>query len=187
MKILSVKRLAVIFSVFAHASLLWAQTPQELKTLKERSMSFAYATNVEQVSAEEYKITLSSGESFTLLCGNSNDKAFSTIDINDDAVVAKPHKGKPIVINRKADQKGALIALYNATKGKSWNHNEGWGNAKSDIGSWAGVKCNGEGNVTSLNLSNNNLQGRLPEALSTSAISAARFATVSSTCCPYRS
>ena len=163
MKILSLKRLTVIVSVFAHASLLWAQTPQELKDLRERAMSFAYTTNVEKVSAEEYKITLSSGENFTLLCGNSKDKAFSAIDINDDAVVAKLHKGKPIVINRKPDQKGALLALYNATKGKSWNRNEGWGNAKSDIGGWAGVKCNGEGNVISLNLSNNNLQGKLPD------------------------
>jgi len=54
----------------------------------------------------------------------------------------------------------ALVALYESTDGDNWNDNTGW-LATNTPCSWFGVTC-GDGNVTRLNLSNNQLSGPLP-------------------------
>lgn len=59
----------------------------------------------------------------------------------------------------------ALKALYNSTGGDAWTKKDNW-NSDKGLGSWHGVKTDAAGRVISLDLSNNNLQGRLPDELS---------------------
>lgn len=58
-----------------------------------------------------------------------------------------------------------LEALYNLTNGEEWSMSMGWLDPTVELCSWYGVKCDGDsGNVTSLSLQGNNLQGLVPEA-----------------------
>ena len=158
------KRLTILIVALLQVTLLVAQTPQEVQQLREQVKGFAYATSVEQVDAETCKISLSSGVDFTLhYSKDKKSKAFKSVVVNDDVVIAKPQKGKAIVINRKLNQVGALMALYKQTKGKTWTRNGGWGNTKLDLGNWEGITCDEDGNVTHIKLSDNNLQGKLPD------------------------
>ena len=59
----------------------------------------------------------------------------------------------------------ALDALYNRTQGRNWIDNDGWG-SNEYVGSWSGVTTNDDGRVASLDLAENNLQGRLPSEIS---------------------
>ncbi|MBU2098796.1 MAG: hypothetical protein KKD00_08535, partial [Gammaproteobacteria bacterium] len=59
-------------------------------------------------------------------------------------------------------QHSILVSLYNDTAGGNWTNNNGWQGAAGTECSWHGVQCNGEGQVTGLNLNNNNLTGVLP-------------------------
>ena len=56
-----------------------------------------------------------------------------------------------------------LNALYRATGGPDWTNQEGWG--EGSISQWYGVTTDSIGFVTSLELSNNGLTGRLPSNL----------------------
>ena len=60
-------------------------------------------------------------------------------------------------------QRNALIELYNATAGQSWKNNKNWCSSLP-ISSWYGVKCNKDGIVTGIELSDNNLNGTLPQS-----------------------
>lgn len=58
-----------------------------------------------------------------------------------------------------ATDRAALMALFSATGGSSWEDSEGWGTT-AVVGSWVGVTAvdNG-GRVVGLNLGSNNLKG----------------------------
>ncbi|WP_283391360.1 BACON domain-containing protein [Millionella massiliensis] len=56
----------------------------------------------------------------------------------------------------------ALIALYKATNGDNWIHNDNWCTDKP-LNEWYGVTTDQEGRVISLGLSNNNLSGDFPD------------------------
>jgi hypothetical protein len=63
----------------------------------------------------------------------------------------------------------ALGALYEATEGNHWNNHDGWlGPAGSEC-TWYGVQCEPSATepttVIDLDLSENNLRGRIPEAI----------------------
>ena len=60
--------------------------------------------------------------------------------------------------------RAALIALYNATEGSSWENNANWLTA-APLGEWYGVTTNSDGRVTDLRLGWNNLSGGLPSEL----------------------
>ena len=60
--------------------------------------------------------------------------------------------------------RGALVALFNATCGLTWPNNEGWLTA-SPVGEWHGVTVNGSGRVVGLDLRENNLRGKMPAEL----------------------
>ena len=158
------KRLTILIVALLQAALLLAQTPQEMQLLRNRLNCFAYAKKVKKVSDTECKIWLSSGDSMVLRSGKDKSKfAFKSLDIRKEVITAKPHKGKLIKIGRKPDQEGALMALFKATKGKSWNRNKGWGNFENGVRGWEGVTCNKWGYVTRIKLTDNNLQGKLPD------------------------
>lgn len=55
-------------------------------------------------------------------------------------------------------ERARLIELYNSTKGDSWVDNTNWCSEKP-LNEWYGIKTDEFGNVTSINLSNNNLTG----------------------------
>lgn len=59
----------------------------------------------------------------------------------------------------------ALLALYNSAGGTRWYNSRGWGDCESEEGicSWYGVECEA-GAVIAVKLSDNNLQGVVPEA-----------------------
>jgi len=61
----------------------------------------------------------------------------------------------------------ALKALYVATNGDSWTNNKGWlKEGTNPCTDWYGVTCYPNGNnVQSLSLSNNNLEGKIPEEI----------------------
>ena len=63
-----------------------------------------------------------------------------------------------------ANDRVALVALYNATSGSSWNTNRNWlGDAP--LGQWHGVITDNNGRVAALNLSDNLLVGEIPAKL----------------------
>ena len=59
--------------------------------------------------------------------------------------------------------RAALIALYEATDGQNWRHQDAW-LTNEPLDSWHGVSL-ADGRVTQLNLSNNRLNGHLPPEL----------------------
>jgi len=58
-------------------------------------------------------------------------------------------------------QREALIAFYKATDGSNWTRNDNW-MTNAPIGDWLGVGVSRSGNVVSLNLGYNGLQGTIP-------------------------
>ena len=62
------------------------------------------------------------------------------------------------------EQKNALIALYNATDGDNWTNNTNW-LSEEPLGDWFGVTTDGNGNVTRLHLTTNNLVGIIPSEI----------------------
>ena len=63
-----------------------------------------------------------------------------------------------------ADDRDALMDLYDATGGANWTKKAGWG-GPADIGTWDGVTTDEDGNVTDLALTSNNLSGSIPAAV----------------------
>ena len=58
----------------------------------------------------------------------------------------------------------ALTNLYNSTNGELWTNNNGW-LEDCNYCDWFGVTCDANQNVIGLNLSNNNLNGALPQSI----------------------
>ncbi len=63
-----------------------------------------------------------------------------------------------------ADDRAALVALYNATDGPNWTYNTNWLSDRP-LGEWYGVETDGKGRVTGLNLGGNELSGEIPVEL----------------------
>jgi len=58
-------------------------------------------------------------------------------------------------------QREALVALYNSTNGDNWDDNTNWNSGDPCGNDWYGVVCDDE-NITSLDLSVNQLAGSIP-------------------------
>ena len=65
-----------------------------------------------------------------------------------------------------ATDRAALIALYNSTGGAGWTNNDDWDSAQG-LSTWFGVIVNGNGRVTEVDLSENNLRGTVRAQLAT--------------------
>ena len=62
----------------------------------------------------------------------------------------------------------ALVALYNATGGASWKNNANW-LSNRPLNQWHGITTDGNGYVTEMDLSYNELTGSLPAQLGNSS------------------
>ena len=62
------------------------------------------------------------------------------------------------------DDKAALVDLYNATNGANWTNSTNW-NTSEPLDTWHGVSTDGNGRVTGLDLSGNQLAGSIPASL----------------------
>lgn len=60
----------------------------------------------------------------------------------------------------EADQE-ALVRFFNLLEGTDWTDNTNWTNPDADVHDWHGITVN-DSQVTSINLSNNNLVGEMP-------------------------
>lgn len=61
-------------------------------------------------------------------------------------------------------ERDALMALYESTGGDYWANNSGWGQGDPSD-SWHGIQVNSQGQVTRIDLFNNNLNGQLPASI----------------------
>ena len=61
-----------------------------------------------------------------------------------------------------AEERAALVALYNATDGSNWTNNNNW-LANQPLATWYGVTTDGSGHVTELRLPDNRLSGSIPD------------------------
>ena len=68
-----------------------------------------------------------------------------------------------------AQEREALVALYEATEGNHWKNHDGWLGPVGSECTWYGVECEPSATeptvVTYLDLSENNLHGRIPDAI----------------------
>ena len=64
--------------------------------------------------------------------------------------------------------RAVLMALYIGTRGLEWTNNGNWG-TDEPVGSWYGVTANEQSRVTAIDLSENGLNGQLPEDLGSMA------------------
>ena len=60
--------------------------------------------------------------------------------------------------------RATLMDVYTGTRGGEWTNNDGWG-TDAPVGSWYGVTANEQSRVTAISLSENGLNGQLPEDL----------------------
>ena len=82
-----------------------------------------------------------------------------------------PNVAQPPAVTSPETDKEALVALFEATNGESWDNSGTWAGL-APIGQWPGVTVNEEGRVISLELSKNvigsrirDLRGKLPPEL----------------------
>ncbi|MCY3600024.1 MAG: Ig-like domain-containing protein [Gemmatimonadetes bacterium] len=64
--------------------------------------------------------------------------------------------------------RATLMDLYLGTRGGEWTNNGGWG-TDAPVGSWYGVTANEQSRVTAIELSENGLNGQLPDDLGSMA------------------
>ncbi len=70
----------------------------------------------------------------------------------------------PLAQTSAETDREALVTLYNATDGESWNNNDNW-RSDAPIDEWHGVTTGANGRVTELNLDSNHLTGNIPPEL----------------------
>ena len=78
------------------------------------------------------------------------------------AATSTPTSTPTVTPTAATTDRGALIALYEATDGANWTHNDNWLTDKP-LSTWYGVTADRIGRVKALSLDNNNLTGPLPD------------------------
>ena len=83
---------------------------------------------------------------------------------NDLSWYGRAACGTAITVASDPGDRRALVALYNATDGENWKHSISW-LSDAPIGEWYGVTVDTGGKVVALDLSYNNLNGKIPSEL----------------------
>ena len=99
----------------------------------------------------------SSGERYVAVKGGTGTYTLTVSIVDDHGDTAADGVGV-------ASDRAALVALYNATEGGSWNNRTNWLSGRP-LDEWHGVTTDSGGRVTALNLVSNRLVGALPAAL----------------------
>ena len=103
-----------------------------------------------------------SGSVVTLTGGGTGGATRVTVTATDpDGLSASTGFAVAVVEN---PDRAALVALYDATDGPNWQHNDNW-LTDAPLGEWYGVRVNAEGRVISLALDSNALTGAIPPEL----------------------
>ena len=86
--------------------------------------------------------------------------------VSGDAPTATdtPATAPPAASGSADTDREALVALYNATDGENWSNNYNW-LSDAPLGEWHGITTNDDGRVTELDLSLNDLSGKIPAEL----------------------
>ena len=103
-----------------------------------------------------------------------NQRALAVSVTIDRAAVHKVDGGAPnerknqvidLILPVTGTEIESLTALYNATDGANWTSKDNWLDDDMDLDDWYGVTTNTDGEVTELDLENNELSGSLPVEL----------------------
>ena len=85
----------------------------------------------------------------------------TTVTAMYDSVTAE---AAGVAVKLSGSDRVALEAFYRAAGGDDWNDNTNW-LSNEPLGDWYGVEVDGSGRVKNLELSDNNLTGRIPAAI----------------------
>ena len=111
-------------------------------------------------------LLLACGGSGELTGGRSSGRATAgpTTEVAEPSPTLRATARPPLVQTSPETDREALVALYNATGGPNWRRNNNW---LSDvpISEWEDVATDGNGRVTVLWLSENELSGEIPPEL----------------------
>ncbi len=105
-------------------------------------------------NSENLEASFSTNNSITI----SRSKFGVLNDLDKDLVFAEGEEALRIA------EKNALIAIYNSLNGDNWDNKTNW-LSDSSIDTWAGVTTDGNGFVSSLVLTDSNIEGTLPNEL----------------------
>ena len=119
---------------------------------------YAYTGSGQRDSASDFVLDDSNNDQLGLAYVNGR---FYAVDWGDRDKVGDE---KVYSYADKANDNPALVALYNATDGQNWTHSTNW-LEDVPLEDWYGVSVNAQGQVDSLNLSENLLRGFLPDSL----------------------
>jgi hypothetical protein len=93
-----------------------------------------------------------------------------TVDQEDAAGDPPGFEGRFATGPVSADERAALVALFESTEGPKWIHRVGWLGSPGTECRWHGVRCgqrdDGRSSIIGLDLTGNNLRGAIPKALS---------------------
>lgn len=94
------------------------------------------------------------------------DDAFYNVELTNSILPGLTLKARPteLRISSLVRDSLALVALYNSTNGGSWTNKTGWLEEGQELADWNGVTITSS-RVTNLDLSGNNLDGVVPQAL----------------------
>ncbi len=95
-----------------------------------------------------------------LIGGTQYDLQMRAVNVGGDGPWSATATGTP----KTATDREILIALYNATDGGNWTDNTNW-LSDEPLGDWYGVTMHADGRVTTLDLTENRLSGRMPSQL----------------------
>ena len=117
------------------------------------------------------------------LGGCSNEPVTPSLDVSESMATETPHhtptatarpvaipSGTPVAVpppitpRTAMSDRAALVALYEATDGPNWANSRNWLSDRP-LGEWYGVTTDGDGRVTELDLSFNQLSGEVPAEL----------------------
>jgi len=72
------------------------------------------------------------------------------------------YSGYQDIDDEKETHRAALMALYDATGGDGWTSKSNWNSSSLDYCHWDGVHCDGNNDISRLDLFRNNLVGTIP-------------------------